>query len=99
MRASRARSATMLTAIPTASVRRAIPTNERRWTVRKMSERQARAKPFRIRTSSLGRYYDFTLPSWATVIIVAVNDGSGLKPISLLLPHQFYFETLREILK
>ena len=39
------------------------------------------------------------IPDGCDLVVLAVNDGFGLKPISLCLPHQVYVKDIQKLLK
>ena len=47
--------------------------------------------------STWGDHVEIKRARNADVVIVALNDGSGLKPVHLCLPHQVYIKTLAEL--
>ncbi len=48
-----------------------------------------------VRQSAFGDWYD--IGTKADVVILATNDGTGLKPRTLCLPHQVYVHKVREL--
>ncbi len=48
-----------------------------------------------VRQSSFGDWYD--IGTKADVVILATNDGGGLVPRKLCLPHQVYVHTVRDL--
>jgi hypothetical protein len=49
------------------------------------------------RDSCFGEYAD--IKTEHSAMIVMANDGYGLKPLSVLLPHQLYLKDIKEMLK
>lgn len=53
---------------------------------------------FRVRVCpTFGRYYEFDMPPGCNVVIVCENNGFGLKPLRVCLPHQVYVKDVKDI--
>jgi len=54
-----------------------------------------------VNDKTFGKFFDFRkdIPEGCDVVIVCVNDGTGLKPKKLLLPHQVYLRDINKLLK
>lgn len=49
--------------------------------------------------TSFGPMLDFKVPNDCNLIVISINSGGGWKPVHMCLPHQFYVEDLRRMLK
>jgi hypothetical protein len=49
--------------------------------------------------TSFGRMLDFEIPKDCDIVIIAVNEGTGLKPLRLSLPHQLYEDDVMQMLE
>lgn len=49
--------------------------------------------------STFGMYLNLEMPEGTDVVILCYNEGTGLRPLSLLLPHQMYVKDLERIFK
>lgn len=52
-----------------------------------------------IREGGMYRYLEVTVPPDCTAMIVCTNDGGGMMPRKLLLPHQLSTDTLRDVIE
>lgn len=52
-----------------------------------------------VRCHPFGDMLDFDMPPGTDVVIVCINDGMGLQPVRVLLPHQVYTRTIRDLLR
>lgn len=53
----------------------------------------------KISRTSFGDMLDFKVPDDCDLIVISTNRGGGWEPKMMCLPHQFYVEKLREMLK
>jgi len=51
------------------------------------------------RDSTHGDYFKIPLTMQADVIIICWNDGTGLRPVQLCLPHQFSISKVEALFK
>jgi hypothetical protein len=52
-----------------------------------------------IEATSFGDIVDFAMPENTTAVILCYNEGYGLRPFDLCLPHQVYVKKLQKKLK
>ncbi|MFW6145438.1 MAG: hypothetical protein ACOC4Y_01435 [bacterium] len=50
-------------------------------------------------TGAFGKRVDMDIPDWADAVIICYNEGGGLRPFDLCLPHQIYVHKLERKLK
>lgn len=55
--------------------------------------------PTGLTSSSFGEIIKFDMPHDCDIVIVCVNNGFGLKPKQLLMPHQIYDKNMRVLLE
>jgi hypothetical protein len=52
-----------------------------------------------LESEHFGRFLAVPFPPECNVMIVCVNEGYGMKPVRVLLPHQLYVESIRKLIE
>jgi hypothetical protein len=64
-----------------------------------MSDLKRLIKTTIVYSNPFGDYCKLEIPANCNVVVLAVNNGYGLIPVKLLLPHQVYVKVIEDLVK